>query len=99
MGEREEGGVMLETDMREWLVEVIREPVKMFPDMMGSPEVTLALCHAVELADRILARWSYRVDAAEVVRCKDCKRPEKAPACQLTRNYRGWLSTFADQLW
>ena len=24
---------------------------------------------------------------------------EKCEVCQLTRNYRGWLSTFADQLW
>lgn len=24
---------------------------------------------------------------------------EKCAVCQLTRNYRGWLSTFADQLW
>ena len=30
---------------------------------------------------------------------KHFENEEKCAVCQLTRNYRGWLSTFADQLW
>ena len=53
---------------RETLIELIRQPIAVMPDRVGTALITFKLPYAEQLADHLIDN-----DVVQVVRCKDCK--------------------------